>query len=317
MGDILLIFSHETETRSFQLKDFGEFMVLRFVSNDRERHPESLQCLHKIQRSELIKLLEGVSANEVGKIEGLLDSLDERGLDFFHVEVLKHSDLKSPGHSIHEDWATTSQSQLIIDEALTKGPFDSEVMLSLSDEYVVTNSGASWVLLRESRHLLSGKIITTTSRYYAPAKTVRYLGTLFGWRLPLEYRVAVRDLTEQAHVLSSFQEYCTRADLSIRHHNEDSKYQSLEWAVRIFIKTTGVTVKTLEQPRRKYQLTDRQVMKLFCDFAGPTKVEQLWRLSNFHLDDWAAIAHMAQLVGEPSSTDDETKWWWSDLPRLY
>ena len=312
----MLIFSQESDLLSFQLKAFDNFLVLRTVSNDLETHPETLNCLHKIDHQQFQVLAERYSVNSRRELVDLLEKSDANALKDFHAAVTTTTTNSTESSAVASGWASTPQSEIIVHEALAKGPFDSEVMLVLSDEWTVTNRGANWTLDRNTRHLLNGRIITSTARYFAPAESVRYLGATYGWSLYKDWRIAISE-DRQLVVLSAFQEFCTRADLSLRAHNEQHKYQFLEWAVRIYIATTGVTVKTIEQPGQKYELKTRANLKHFSALAGKSKVEQLWLLSKFQFDTWASIAHLAQVIGAASNSENEAKWSWQNLPNLF
>lgn len=292
-------------------------MVLRYGSDDVTRHPQGIRCLHKIEANHLDELYEEFEVQSPAQLAVYLEAGDSDTLNRFHVSALRVSQKGKEAHASAPDWAESLQSQIIVNDALAKGPFDSETMLVLSDEWTVTNKGTSWTLDRNTRHLLGGRVITTTSRYFAPANKVSYLGSFNGWRLHKDTRVALTEEAQQLIALSAFQEYCTRADLALRNHNDHDSTSNMSWATRIYLTANGVTVKTLEQPSRKYALSGKSTMQQFRSLAGLTKVEQLWSLSKFQFNTWASLSHLAQLLGTPTSTDEEKRWWWDSLPRLF
>ena len=294
----------------------GDFKLLRCVSRDQDRHPDTLECLHKIQNSDLEKFSGGAQFDNVQGLAAFLEESDEAGLQRFHVEALLLSSTGKNGSSVTEDWARTPESAIIIDEALAKGPFDSEVTLLLSDEWKITNKGVSWTLDRQSRHLLGGRIITTNSRYFAPAGSVKYLDVSSARRMPTGYQMSVSE-DETLAALSGFQEFCTRADFTIRHHNESSRYSSMERAERILLTTSGVTVRTLTQSGTTYMLKGSANLRPFREITGPSKVEQLWSLSKFEYGTWAAAIHLALVSGTPSDAWNQKRWSWDSLPRLF
>jgi hypothetical protein len=310
-----LVFSRETELESFQLKDFSDFMVLRYVSRDLDRHPETYSCLHKIEHDQLDRVIAQFGDFERASLSQFLEDADSTVLAQFHLTLANYS-VPEEERGVN-NFTKENQSQIIVENALAKGPFESEVMLLLTDEWTVANKGVSWTLERVTRHILDGKVITTFSRYFAPAKSVQHLGTAFGWLLRLGYRVAIRD-DSQKTILSVFQEFCTRVDFSIRHHNDHDPHSWMKFGIRIYMTTNGITLQTNEQPSRKYRLDGKHNLGHFKNIAGQSRVEQIWTLSKFQATSWSAISHLALIAGKPESLKfEEILVIHSRLPRLW
>lgn len=311
-----LVFARETELESFQLKDFSDFMVLRYVSRDLDRHPETYSCLHKIEHDQLDRVIAEFGDFDRQYLSQFLEDADSTVLNQFHLTLANHS-VPEEERGVNT-FTKENQSQIIVENALAKGPFESEVMLLLTDEWRVANKGVSWTLERVTRHLLDGEIITTFSRYFAPAKSVQHLGTKLG-RLQGKGDWTFVGYESQKTILSVFQEFCTRADFSMRHHNDDdARYPSMTFAKKIYMTTNGITLQTGEQPSRKYLLAGKDYLRHFKDIAGQSRIEQIWTLSKFQLSVWSAVSHLALVSGEPSSLKFEELLSISkSMPRLW
>jgi hypothetical protein len=310
-----LVFSRETELESFQLKDFSDFMVLRYVSRDLDRHPETYSCLHKIEHDQLDLVIAQFGDFERSSLSQFLEDADSTVLAQFHLTLANHS-VPEEERGVN-NFTKENQSQIIVENALAKGPFESEITLLLTDEWKVRNLGVYWALDRLTRHLLDGEIITTFSRYFAPSKSVQHLST----KLRVQGKGAwtfIRD-DSQKTILSVFQEFCTRVDFSMRHHDDnDDRVKWMRFGIRIYMTTNGITLQTNEQPSRKYQLSGKDSLRHFREIAGQSRIEQIWTLTKFQMAVWSAVTHLALIAGKPESLKfEEILVIHSRLPRLW